>query len=49
MALNFAENGPQGAWRRSRLCDVLFFILMYYINLGVERCIKSQASETQFS
>ena len=28
MALNFAENRPQGAWRRSALCDVPVFIFM---------------------
>ena len=45
MALNFAENRPQGAWRRSALCDVpvfiFIFIFMQYINLGVQRCIQS--------
>ena len=42
MAVNFAENRPQGAWRRSALRDVSVFIFMEYINSGVQRCIQNQ-------
>ena len=37
MALNFAENRPQGAWRRSALCDVPVFMFIN-INSGVQKC-----------
>ena len=40
VALNLAENRPQGAWRRSALCDVPVFNFMYYVNLRVQRCIQ---------
>ena len=29
VALNFAENRPQGAWRRSILCDIPVFIFIF--------------------
>ena len=41
VALDLAENGFQGAWRRSALYNILVFIFMEYINLVVQRRIQS--------
>ena len=35
VGLSFAENGPQGIWRYSGLCDVVVFIFIWYIKLIV--------------
>ena len=42
-----AENRPQGAWRRSSLCDVPVFIFMQYIRNPEVYSVSSQASEVE--
>ena len=49
MALNFAENRPQGGWRRSALCNVPVFIFMSYINLEVYSEFSQASEEELFS
>ena len=49
MALNFAENRPQGAWRCSALYDVSVFIFIDYTNLGVQRCMQNIVKHWRWS
>ena len=49
VALDLAENGFQGAWRRSALYNILVFIFMEYINLVVQRRIQSLVKHLRWS